>query len=179
MSVCSTWRLFIWDGAALGFRSNVEGGEGEAWMGGRVNVMSLYYNSVCSQKDLNIISFFIAFITMEKSTSTVFFLFAFFVSLLWHKGETHAVYHLHIVMLFLSLLVLWKAFLVLDRVSWQEKLKLLQLDIFRFALHFVFSCIDANDQMHCSETFCALHQQLMFCVINRNKSHPPKGKHLT
>lgn len=60
--------------------------------GEKVKVVFLYYNSVCSQEDFNIVSFFVAFITMETqvklSLYSRFSLFCFFVlfSLLWREG---------------------------------------------------------------------------------------------
>ena len=63
--------LDICDHTALGFRTNLEGGE--MWGGGEIIVVFLYYNSVCSQEDLLV---FVAFITMKKKqVEPSFFLF--------------------------------------------------------------------------------------------------------
>jgi len=74
-------------------------------------VVFLYYNSVCSQEDLNIDSsfFLVAFMTMEKQVepsfcSCFFFLFSFFCSPFCDmKVKTDALYHLCNIVLFLCL----------------------------------------------------------------------------
>lgn len=134
-------RKSICDHPALHFRRN--NGVGYGGDSGRLSlVVFLYYTSVCSWEDLNIVSF-VDFITMEEKKQVepsfysrfIFCLFCFLLPSVT-RGWKHAIYHLCNIIA-LSLLVLWKAFLVLDQIH-GRKLKLLQLETSFLFIPFLF-----------------------------------------